>query len=1047
MKTACLLLCAIAWQVVPAQQKAVVQETTQSVKTYPFSDPDPVADPSHLYYPYFRFDGFTAKGVDKEWKVVTLENEYIQLSLYPEIGGKIWGAVDKTTQKEFIYNNHVVKFRDIAMRGAWTSGGIEFNFGIIGHAPTSSTPVDYLTRQKDDGSVSCYLSSYDWITRTWWTVEVNLPKDKAYFSTKTTWHNSSAIDQPYYQWMNAGYKATGNAQFCYPGTHYIGHGGESYPFPTDAEGRDLSWYEKNNFGDSKSYHVLGKYNDFYGVYWHNDAFGSIHHADYDEKLGMKIFLWGLAREGGIWEDLLTDTDGQYIELQSGRMYNQPASNSGLTPYKHTSFGPQATDVWTEYWFPVKDTRGVLKASRFGALNVIREAGFLKLYFSPLQALVTDLKLYDGEKLVRSIPLRSNVLEVWKDSIPLSEAVAPGRLKVVIGNDWLTYSEEPQQNELKRPTELPADFDWNSAYGLCTQGEQWMNQKIYDKAEQFLKASLQKEPYYIPALSSLASLYYRQGRYEAALALCHTGLSINTYQGELNYMYGLCNRALGNEADAKDGFSIASYSPSVRSAAYVKLAEMYLQEQNWDKAEHYALKGLDYNQINLSANQVLLVVYRKTEQPDKASTLIATLLNEWPLFHAARYEKYLSGGLDKAGFTSLVRNELPDDVYIELADWYASANCTDESLELLSFADNNPMANYQSAYLLHKRGEAAASLALVEKANGQSPEWVFPDRPTQIEALEWAKTVSPNWKIKYYEGLIYWANQDRPKALALFDSCQEADYAPFYLSRANLKAGEAKLADLLKAEQTTLSWRTGFALISYYMANNQWKEATEVGKRYLKIDPANYYIGLKYAKALCETGQYTACITLLDKLQVLPNEGSYAGRTVYRTANLYQAMEHLSNKRYKAALQKIEKSKEWPENLGVGKPFDNRIDNRFEHYLEAMACLGQGNHSQANARFEQVVAFEPANRYFSSAKLLNALALRSLGKDAEAEQVVASWQTDYPNEMAAQWCTAIFNGEKEKAANLLNKRQDQSDTTPWESSFKDADLELMIRLCR
>jgi len=43
---------------------------------------------------------------------------------------------------------------------------------------------------------------------------------------------------------------------------------------------------------------------------------------------------------------LTDTNGQYIELQSGRMYNQPASNSSLTPYKHTAFGPQATDRWT-----------------------------------------------------------------------------------------------------------------------------------------------------------------------------------------------------------------------------------------------------------------------------------------------------------------------------------------------------------------------------------------------------------------------------------------------------------------------------------------------------------------------------------------------------------------------------------------------------------------------------------------------------------------------------------------------------------------------------
>jgi hypothetical protein len=65
---------------------------------------------------------------------------------------------------------------------------------------------------------------------------------------------------------------------------------------------------------------------------------------------MKIFLWGQAREGGIWEDLLTDTDGQYIELQSGRVFNQPASNSAYTPYKHYAFAPQMTDEWTEYWY-------------------------------------------------------------------------------------------------------------------------------------------------------------------------------------------------------------------------------------------------------------------------------------------------------------------------------------------------------------------------------------------------------------------------------------------------------------------------------------------------------------------------------------------------------------------------------------------------------------------------------------------------------------------------------------------------------------------------
>lgn len=1048
MKKMLILLCATSLLQPLFAQQATVTETVETVKTYPFSDPDPVADPSDLFYPYFRFDGFSAKGTDRQWKVVSLENDYIKLTLFPEIGGKIWGAVDKTTGKEFIYNNHVVKFRDIAMRGPWTSGGIEFNFGIIGHAPTSSTPVDYVTRQKPDGSVSCYVSSYELVTRTLWTVEVNLPKDKAYFTTTTTWHNSSSIDQPYYQWMNAGYPAAGNVEFCYPGTNYIGHGGELHSFPLDEQGRDISWYEKNDFGNSKSYHIVGKYNDFYGAYWHDNDFGSIHHADYDEKLGMKIFLWGLSREGGIWEDLLTDTNGQYIELQSGRMYNQPASNSSLTPYKHTAFGPQATDRWTEYWFPVKGIKGVSKASRIGALNVLREDGFLKLYFSPLQKLSTTIKLYEGEKEMNSIPLNCGVLETWKDSIPLNKAVAAGRLKVVVGEDLLVYSEVPSDNITSRPKQLPADFDWSSAYGLYTQGEQWMNQKVLDKAEKFLLASLKKDPYFVPALTDLASLYYRQGRYDEALARCKTALSINTYDGDVNYLYGLCNMALGNHTDAKDGFSVASYSPGVRSAAYEKLAEMYLMDRNWAKAEHYALRSKEFNQMNLSADHVLMVVYRKTNQPEKAKALIDPLLEDLPLYHAARFEQLYQGegsGHPIDDLQSLIRNELPFETYMELAEWYESVGCTEEALSLLSCAGNYPIALYKQAYLLHQAGNDDESRGMLQRAGALSPAMVFPFRPSSLKALEWAKTVQPDWKIDYYEALIRWANQDKAKALELLENCGEADYAPFYLSRASLKEGESRLADLLKAEQIEMSWRTGFALINHYVANNQWQKAVETGKKYTKKYPSNYYIGLKYAKALCETGQYQPCISLLSRMQVLPNEGSYAGRAVYREANLYRAMEQLSHKNYKQVVKSVETSKEWPENLGVGKPYDNMIDNRLEDYLEAKAAAGQGDSRKTSALLAAVADYTISRSHFESGNLLSALALRESGKVQEADHMVAAWSTDFPENRVVQWCTAIYRGEKEKAVGMLQSRNDQTNTTPWEASFRDSNFDLIVRL--
>lgn len=940
------------------------------------------------------------------------------------------------------------------MRGPWTSGGIEFNFGIIGHAPTSSTPIDYYTKVKDDGSVSCYIASYEWVTRTYWNVEVNLPKDKAYFTTTTTWYNQSAVDQPYYQWMNAGYRAAGNAEFCYPGDHYIGHGGELFSFPIDEEGRDIGWYKNNNFGSSKSEHVLGYYNDYYGIYWHEDNFGSVHHAGYDEKLGMKIFLWGQARDGGIWEELLTDTDGQYIELQSGRMYNQPASNSAYSPFKHYAFGPQMTDKWTEYWFPVKGIDGISKASRIGALHVTREGSQLHLAFSPLETLSTTIRLYDGDKELRSLPLETKALEPWKSSIPELGTVPEGSLKIVIGDHDLVYSELKEDYQLNRPKELPADFDWNSVYGLYTQGEQWMNQKVNDKAESYLKQALAKDPYFAPALNRLASLYYREGRLDEALSLLKKSLSLDAYDGEANYLYGLCNQMKGHPADAKDGFSVATYSPAFRSAAYAKLAEMNLKEQDWKKAEHYALRSLDYNTMNLDARQVLMVVYRKTAQPEKAKAQINAVLADMPLYHFARFEQLTAGNgqaLDKEKLQSLVRNELPFETYMEMAGWYESVGCVDEALAILSCAEAYPIALYKQAYLLDQAGKTEESRRILKQADEASPEMVFPFRPETLKALTWAASVSDNWKIGYYRALICWTNMRHEEALGLLEACGTPDYAPFYLTRAKLReqlpavAKASYMEDLLKAEQVGMSWRTGFALLNAYTAKEDWTNVVETGKRYMKKYSDNYYIGLKLAKGYCETGQYAACIKLLKQLEVLPNEGAYAGRAVYRAANLYQAMDFLKRGNHGKAQTALDASMEWPENLGVGKPYDDQIDNRLEDYIQSRIFAGRGNADKAAMFLKQVADRQHTSSHFASGHLLTALALRESGQHAKADKWVASWKQTYPNNRIAEWCTAIYQGETNKAAEMLKSRHDQADTTPWETSHRDVDFDLIVRL--
>ena len=156
------------------------------------------------------------------------------------------------------YGNEVVKFRDVALRGPWTSGGFEYNYGVIGHSPACSFPVDYLIRTNADGSISCIVSTLDLLTRTYWSVEINLPKDKAWFTTHSFWHNKTGASKPYYHWINTGVKSTDDLQFIYDGTHYIGHEGVPYPWPMDsARNKTCHIWLKTILGDQNHIMLLG----------------------------------------------------------------------------------------------------------------------------------------------------------------------------------------------------------------------------------------------------------------------------------------------------------------------------------------------------------------------------------------------------------------------------------------------------------------------------------------------------------------------------------------------------------------------------------------------------------------------------------------------------------------------------------------------------------------------------------------------------------------------------------------------------------------------
>ncbi|MDH5406940.1 MAG: DUF5107 domain-containing protein, partial [Candidatus Aminicenantes bacterium] len=419
-----LIVFVFLWMKGFSDKGTTIKEVTEIIKTYPFSDPDPVPILTRTslwglgarLYPYYFFDTFSKTSVDKQWTVVHMENPYIKLSILPEVGGKVWGATEKSTNQEFIYTNHVLKFRDIALRGAWTSGGIEFNFGIVGHTPSCATPVDYLLRKNPDGSVSCILGTMDLPSRTRWWVIITLPADKAFFETYAFWYNPSSLHQSYYSWTNAAIKAKDDLQYVFPGRFHIGHdfAVPLEPWPVDQKGRDLSWYKNNNFGSHKSYFTVGEYENFYGGYWHDDEFGFGHWALYDDMPGQKVWLWALSRQGAIWEDLLTDSDGQYSEPQAGRYLNQN---------DHEFFIPYTADLWREVWFPYKNIGPMVTASPYGVLNITQTGDSIKVGICALQRIDDDLVVTAEGKEISRERLVLKPMEVYEKTFPLSAETA------------------------------------------------------------------------------------------------------------------------------------------------------------------------------------------------------------------------------------------------------------------------------------------------------------------------------------------------------------------------------------------------------------------------------------------------------------------------------------------------------------------------------------------------------------------------------------------------------------------------------------------------
>lgn len=921
--------------------QASVKEEMVELKTYPFStpDPNPILGDNPKIYPYHKFIGYSHDSTMKEWKVVTLENDYIKVFVLPEVGGKVWGAIDKRNGEEFIYRNEVMKFRNISMRGPWTSGGIEFNFGIIGHHPSTATPVDYVTQQHDDGSVSCTVGNIDLSSRTQWRVTILLENDKPYFETNVNWYNPTSLHQSYYNWMTAAAFAQDDLKFYTPGNYYLKHSGEAKTWPHDSEGRELSRYDENKFGPSKSYHVVGEYNDFFGGYYENDNYGFGHWAEYEEIPGQKLWLWALSRSGGIWEDLLTDTDGQYIEFQAGRELLQYSPGSHANPMSQSTFAPQSQDMWREIWFPVKDIGGISDASPLGALHVQVDGDKLVLGVNSFVNKKAVVRMSSDGKVIHEDEVNFKIDESYEVRLPKMESY-----QITISELDLDYGNEGLSKIINRPFDSDLSFDSsNSASYDYYQAEEAYEFRSFDLADSLYRKVLTIDPYHMDARAGLAELLLRSNLIDQAIAQTDTVLRIDSRHPKANYISGVCFDENNDPINALERFSWAARSTNYRSASYALMSRIHLKEGDDDKASHFATKALEFNSSNMLALQVLAVTSRSNDDTELANEYLDRILIADPISHFAHFEKFLSGGtsVDKSKLKNVFRSEIPEQSVLELAYLYISFGGDEEAMTLLEALEiNHPVASLIRASLDDEH--MAEHLQAAEKI---SIDFVFPYRKETSELLDVATESSDHWKWKYYKAINQWGlNRKNESSTLLKSLSQIPDEATFYATRAMLQEDAvAKESDLKSAIKFDPSIVNMHRLNQFLFESKKYDEAYLKAKSFSKSIPNDYMLEVDLAKVALQLDKYDEVVDLMDRVNILPFEGASEGKQIHKLANVGAALSNI-NSDTKGAIANLNAALEWPENLGVGKPYDP--DERLIDYLLSYAHNKLGNAEKA-----------------------------------------------------------------------------------------------------
>ena len=938
---------------------------------------------------------------DVTYNALRLENEYIDVTLLPELGGRIYSALDKTNGYDFIYKNRKIKPQQIGLCGPWISGGIEFNWPQH-HRPTTFKPVDWFCETNPDNSKTVWMGEVEPLNRTKGMVGITVYPGNSYIKAKIRFFNRTPYPQTFMWWANLAVAVNKDWKAVFPeDIHWAsGHAWASTSrFPVIRgmyrglvdfkDGVDVRCFPNVPLGDS--FFTYGSKYDFLSGYDFGRDSGIVHVADRHISPGKKMFTWGVSDFSRAWFKNLSDDDGPYVELMTG-VYtcNQP-DFAWIMPYEYKTA--------EQYWYPIREIGEVKSANINGAIGFELEDDTIRIAIN-----TTELRK-DCRVVIRykDTVLYEKVTDISPDKPFKDVCTAAGEspcayftaLYASDGRELVSYRpEDDQGSEVPAPlTATPPETDMNNA------------EEIYYHA---LHLYQYRHPYYDPldyvdrglALDSnhvnlnhlKGKILMERGMFKEAETFLNKAIAVSTqrnphpYDTEPYYTLGVLQKLNGRFDEAYENFFKAAWGFANKSASYLALAEISCLRGEYDRALEHLEEAQLANGANFRAQRLKAALLRRLGRPNEALPILDSLLRTDPLDYIARYENSLCRQAvwqDPADSTLDRMLERTYEYSIDIALEYAAAGFWQDARQALKKAGANApvIVDYYAAFYSGKAGDTAEEARVLDAAAKRSPVGCLHSRLDSIAVLRNAMNKNRKDAVApYLLGNIYYGVKNVPQAVAAFEASVR-NGAAFPTAYRNLAI--AYFDKLGRRDEAGELIRTAFAMddsdprvffeyAQYLRATNApAQERLELFERYPQLARQHDDTYAKYVSTLIETGHYEEAKARLLERVFHPYEGGEGIVTnAFSDVSILLAQQALAANDPERALRLLKECDLYPDNFNSQRAPKTGAIAHLE-YHKGLAYEAMGNKELARQAFEKAAAdvcATPAMAYYAGKSL-------------------------------------------------------------------------------